>query len=480
MIQFLLNNTLVQEAHLDPNLTVLNYLRRHRQRTGSKEGCASGDCGACTVTLGRVDAGRIKYETVNSCLTLVSALQGKQLITVDDLRQGTELHPAQQAMVDCHASQCGFCTPGFVMSLFCLQKQQGDKDRHQIEQALAGNLCRCTGYRPIVAAAEQLCAQPSADRFDQQEASIVQRLDALQSAETEELTDGVNRCLMPKTVAQLAQLYQQYPQAKLVAGGTDLTLAITQQYQALPQLIALASVAELKQCSESATHFEIGAAASLDSCGQFLAPRIPAFSEMLQRFASQQIRYQGTLGGNIANASPIGDASPTLLALNATLRLQRGTQQRELPLDQFFTGYRQTRLDAGEFIHSILIPKNSVSADFAAWKVSKRLDDDISAVFGAFNLQLTDGRVTQALIAFGGLAATPQRAYACEAALIGQPLNMASVEQACRALAQDFQPLSDFRASAAYRLRVAGNLLRRYTLRHHGELAITEVTRYVS
>ncbi len=480
MIQFLLNNTLIKEAHLDPNLTLLNYLRRRRQRCGTKEGCASGDCGACTVTLGRVVAGRIRYETVNSCLTLVSTLQGRQLITVEDLRQGTALHPVQQAMVDCHASQCGFCTPGFVMSLFCLQKQDGDKHRHQIEQALAGNLCRCTGYRPIVEAAQQLCAQPSSDSFDQQEADIVRRLQALQNDEPDELTDGVNRCFMPKSVAQLAQVYLQYPQAKLVAGGTDLSLSITQHYQALPQLIALEHVAELKQCAENDSDFQLGAAASLDHCAQFLASRIPAFSDILQRFASLQVRHQGTLGGNLANASPVGDSSPLLLALNASLRLQRGARLRELPLDQFFTGYRQTRLEEGEFIHSILIPKQGVSADFAAWKVAKRLDDDISAVSGAFNVHLAEGRISAAYIAYGGLAATPKRAYACEAALIGQPLTIASVEQACHALAEDFQPLSDFRASAAYRLTVAANLLRRYVLRHHGELAVTEVSRYVS
>ncbi|KNC11810.1 FAD-binding molybdopterin dehydrogenase [Pantoea sp. RIT-PI-b] len=480
MIQFLLNNRLVTEHALDPNLTVLNYLRGAQQRRGTKEGCASGDCGACTVTLGKVVDGQMHYQAVNSCLTLVSSLQGKQLITVEDLKQGSELHSVQQAMVDCHGSQCGYCTPGFVMSLFTLQKNSDGWNRHQAEQALAGNLCRCTGYRPIMDAAQQACERAHADAFTANAASLVQRLQALSNDEVQIIEADGSRCYLPKTVAQLADLYQQHPEARLVAGGTDLTLQITQQYQRLPLLIALEQVNELKICHQDQDHIYLGAAASLHQCYQFLAQQIPAFSRMLERFASLQIRNQGTLGGNIGNASPIGDCAPMLLALNAQLILQQGEQQRRVPLDQFFTAYRQTVMQPGEFIHSITIPKVTVSPNFTAWKVAKRLDDDISAVFAAINLHINDEVIVEARIAFGGMAATPKRALAAETALLGQPLNLTSIEKACAALSMDFQPLSDFRASADYRLQVARNLLCRYYAQASGELTITEVSRYVS
>lgn len=480
MIQFLLNNRLITERELDPNLTVLNYLRGQQQRRGTKEGCASGDCGACTVTLGKVVEGQMQYQAINSCLTLVSSLQGKQLITVEDLKQNGALHSVQQAMVDCHGSQCGYCTPGFVMSLFTLQKNSDGWNRHQAEQALAGNLCRCTGYRPIMDAAQQACATPISDEFSGNAAALVQRLLALSNDDVQSVEANGSRCYVPKTVAQLAALYQQYPEAKLVAGGTDLTLQITQQYKRLPLLITLEQIEELKVCFEDAENIHLGAAASLQHCYQFLAQQIPAFSAMLERFASLQIRNQGTLGGNIGNASPIGDGAPMLLSLNARLLLQQGDKQREVTLDQFFTGYRQTILQPGEFIRTIIIPKVTVSPSFTAWKVAKRLDDDISAVFIAINLQIEADVVVQARLAFGGMAATPKRALAAEAELMGQPLSLASIEKACAALSDDFQPLSDFRASADYRLQVARNLLRRYYAQASGELTITEVSRYVS
>lgn len=299
MIQFLLNNRLKTETSLDPNLTVLNYLRNHQQRCGTKEGCGSGDCGACTVTLGKVVAGRMQYQTVNSCLTLVSSLQGKQLITVEDLKQGRALHSVQQAMVDCHGSQCGYCTPGFVMSLFTLQKNSKGWNPHHAEQALAGNLCRCTGYRPIMEAAQQACEKPAADRFTADEIALVQRLQELNNDEVQTLEGNGRRCFMPKTVMLLAALYEQHPDAYLLAGGTDLTLQITQQYQRLPLLIALEQVTELAGCSEDEDDFRLGAAAPLHHCYHFLADKIPAFSDALERFASLQVRNQGTLGGNI-------------------------------------------------------------------------------------------------------------------------------------------------------------------------------------
>ncbi|MBU3892538.1 xanthine dehydrogenase small subunit [Serratia sp. JUb9] len=471
MIQFLLNDTLKSER-LDPNTTVLQYLRRHLRRCGSKEGCASGDCGACTVVLAEADGERLRYRSVNACLTFVSALHGKQLLTVEDLRHQGRLHAVQQAMVDCHGSQCGFCTPGFVMSLFCLQKNSDGYQREQALQALAGNLCRCTGYRPIVAAAQQACTAKTPDQFDARQAETLARLRQIPAAD-ESAGDG-KRCLMPQTLDQLAQWYVQHPQAKLLAGGTDLALEVTQRHQDLPLTIAIGQLAELRQIERGA-QLRIGAGVTLSELYRALGHEHPALGALLQRFASQQIRNQGTLGGNIANASPIGDGAPLLLALDAVLTLRCGAQRRELPLDAFFLAYRQTALQPGEFIESIQLPA-SIPADFRIWKVSKRLEDDISAVCGAFNLQIEDGRVRSARIAFGGMAATPKRAVACEQALLGARWEHASVERAAQALTQDFTPLSDFRASGAYRMLVAQNLLRRYFIALSAPATVIEVT----
>lgn len=387
MIQFLLNQTLKIETALDPNTTVLNYLRRDLGRCGTKEGCASGDCGACTVVLAEPDGEQLRYRSVNACLTFVSALHGKQVITVEDLKQQGELHSVQQAMVDCHGSQCGFCTPGFVMSMFCLQKNSETYQREQAQHALAGNLCRCTGYRPILAAAQQACNTRTPDSFDRDQLQTRQRLQAIRAATL--VASAGKRCLLPQTLDELATLYQQHPQAKLLAGGTDLALEVTQRHQDLPLMIAIGQIDALKLVSWQGDRLIIGAGTTLSDLSPLLASYHPAFGELLGRFASQQIRNQGTLGGNIANASPIGDGAPLLLALDAQLTLRCGRERRELPLKDFFLGYRQTALQPGEFIENIVLPARAPT-DFRAWKVSKRLEDDISAVCGAFNLTIED------------------------------------------------------------------------------------------
>lgn len=461
MIQFLLNQRLHTEQ-LDPNTTVLTWLRRSQQRCGTKEGCASGDCGACTVVLAEPAGDRLRYRTANACMTLMSALDGKQLITVEDLKQRDRLHPVQQAMVDCHASQCGFCTPGFVMSLFALQKQGGEPG-----EALAGNLCRCTGYRPIADAAERAmrpAQRALEDQFDRAEAQTLAQLQALAAQPARELASSAAHCDMPTSLAALAAAYQADPEARLVAGGTDLVLEITQRNRRFPRLIALGQVAELRTINCSATHLSLGAAASLTDCQPALAGHFPAFAALLGRFASQQIRNLGTLGGSLANASPIGDAAPVLLALGASLHLRRGAVARVLPLEAFFLGYRQTALQPGEFIERIEIPLPPAAHPPAlrVYKVSKRLEDDISTVCAALCLDVREGMVQGARLAYGGMAATPARARAAEQALVGQPWRAATVELACRALAQDFIPISDFRAGSGYRLQVAQNLLRRY------------------
>ncbi|TNV22670.1 xanthine dehydrogenase small subunit [Buttiauxella sp. B2] len=480
MIQFLLNQTVKMLENVDPNTTVLNWLRGSEHRCGSKEGCASGDCGACTVVIGRVDGEEICYDTANSCITLMSQLDGKQLLTIEDLSDGDKLHPVQQAMADCHASQCGFCTPGFVMSGFALQKASSavGVDRHDIERSLAGNLCRCTGYRPIIEAMQQSCAaQP--DKFTRTEAHTLAHLKSLQQPEMVELTKS-NRCLLPKTLAQLAALYQQNPQARLLAGGTDLALVITQQYQTLPLIIGMNQVTELKTITVTESQIRIGAMATLQACLNELLPYIPAFSQALERFASPQIRNNGTLVGNLANASPIGDGAPMLLALGAVVELRCGDSTRLLPLNQFFLDYRKTALQPGEFISAVLINRESISPTFAAWKISKRMDDDISTVFGAFNLHLNEGIVVSAYLAFGGMAAIPARAKRAEQRLLGAQLNQQTLEQVCEALVDDFQPLSDFRGSGLYRLKIAQNLLKRLLLLHTEKHYALEVNNYVN
>ena len=484
MIQFLLNQELRREHALDPNLTVLDYLREHLGKSGTKEGCASGDCGACTVVVGELHTQadgreRIRYRSLNSCLTFVSSLHGKQLISVEDLKHQGQLHSVQQAMVDCHGSQCGFCTPGFVMSLFALQKNSSAPDRHQAHEALAGNLCRCTGYRPILAAAEQACCARQPDQFDAQEAQTIARLKAIAPTETGELNCGDKRCLVPLTVADLADLYDAYPQARLLAGGTDLALEVTQLHRTLAVMIYVGNIAELKRIEDFDDRLEIGAATALSDCYAALKAQYPDFGELLQRFASLQIRNQGTLGGNIGNASPIGDSPPLLIALGAQIVLCKGNTRRTLALEDYFIDYRVTARQDSEFIEKIIVPKASAAQAFRAYKVSKRLDDDISAVCGAFNLRIEQGVVAEARVAFGGMAATPKRATACEAALRGATWNAATVEKACAALGEDFTPLSDFRASKEYRLLSAQNLLRKYFIELQTPHIETRVTAYV-
>lgn len=484
MIQFLLNQELRSEHSLDPNLTVLDYLREHVGRSGTKEGCASGDCGACTVVVGERHADetgqeRLRYRSLNACLTFVSSLHGKQLISVEDLKHQGRLHSVQQAMVDCHGSQCGFCTPGFVMSLFALQKNSEQPDPHKTHEALAGNLCRCTGYRPILAAADQACSGKQPDQFDAREAETIARLKAIAPKETGELNSGDKRCLVPLTVADLADLYDAYPQARLLAGGTDLALEVTQLHRTLPVMIYVGNVAELKRIDRFDDRLEIGAATTLSDCYEALKAEYPDFGELLQRFASLQIRNQGTLGGNIGNASPIGDSPPLLIALGARIVLCKGLVRRTLALEDYFIEYRVTARQESEFIEKIIVPRASAEQAFRAYKVSKRLDDDISAVCAAFNLRIDNGVVRDARVAFGGMAATPKRAMHCEAALIGAQWNDSTVERACAALAEDFTPLSDFRASKEYRLLSARNLLRKYFIELQTPHIETRVTAYV-
>ncbi|WP_290703024.1 xanthine dehydrogenase small subunit [Amphritea sp.] len=479
MIRFLVNKELRGEQHLDPNMTVLNYLRSKLGKTGTKEGCASGDCGACTVVLGELQGNHIRYKSINACLTFISALNGKQLITVEDLKQGDQLHPAQQAMVDSHGSQCGFCTPGFVMSMFALGKNTGNPSEDEINEALGGNLCRCTGYRPIIDAAKKMYGDHTPDIFEAELNETVARLRKIQPQQQAELNDGSKKSFNPTDVTELSSLLEQYPDARMVAGGTDLALEVTQFHREIETLIYIGDIAELQQINVNDDQIELGAGASLTDCYQSLNSDYPDFGALLHRFASRQIRNQGTLGGNIGNASPIGDSPPALIALDAKIVLRKGEQSRTIDLQDYFVDYKVTDQQPGEFIEKIIIPRSTTNGKFRSYKISKRIDDDISAVLGCFNLKITNGKIESARIAFGGMAAIPKRASLCEQVLTGAAWNMATIEKAKKALQQDFSPISDFRASQEYRMLVAANLLTRYFVEIESPEVETRVTAYV-
>ena len=462
-IRFLLDDRPRRLARLDPTMTVLDYLREVEHLTGTKEGCNEGDCGACTVVVARPRDGRLDYRAVNACIQLVGTLDGCQLITVEHLAKAGRLHPVQQAMVDCHGSQCGFCTPGFVMSLFAMTRDhESVPDEATIDDTLAGNLCRCTGYAPIVRAAQQAYRMhPRDDAFAAGESAILASLADLQDGAAVEVGDGARRFLAPVTLDDLATLYEANPEATLTAGSTDVGLWVTKAMQRPQTVIYTGRVAELQRIEETGETIEIGAGVTYTNAKALLARHYPDMGEVVRRLGSVQIRNVGTIGGNIANGSPIGDSPPLLIAAGATLHLRKGRQRRSLPLEEFFLAYGRQDRQPGELVERISLPLPEPGHHFHAYKVSKRFDQDITAVLGAFSLKIADGEVTSARLAYGGLAAVPKRAAAAEAALAGRPWSEATVAGAMAALAEDFQPITDWRAGAAYRLKVAQNLLRR-------------------
>lgn len=463
-ISFLLGDGLRDLEVADPTMTVLNYLRLVERRTGTKEGCAEGDCGACTVVLGEIAGGRLAYRPVNSCIQFLPALDGRQLITVEDIGSPSgELHPVQQAMVECHGSQCGFCTPGFVMSLFALFHQPGRPDRARIDDWLAGNLCRCTGYGPIIAAAGRMKDIAASDRFDSREQDTIAALHRLSAAPAREVEAGDGRrWFAPRRVDELADLLLRYPEATLLAGGTDVGLWVTKQQRRLDPVIHVGEVEELRRLEIGPEGFEIGAAVTYDRLLEPLGADYPDFGELLRRLGSTQIRACGTMGGNIANGSPIGDSPPPLIALGARLALRRGAERREMPLEDYFLAYGKQDRRPGEFVESIRLPRRDPARRFACYKISKRFDQDITACLGAFNLKLEDGKVADIRICYGGMAATPKRALECEEALIGRPWTKATVLAGQAALRRDYTPISDMRASKAYRALVAEKLLLKF------------------
>jgi xanthine dehydrogenase small subunit len=472
-IRLLLGERAIEVKDFDPQTTVLDWLRIQAQRTGTKEGCAEGDCGACTVVVGELQGDSIRYRAFNACILLLATLDGKQLITVEDLASDG-LHPVQQALVDHHGSQCGFCTPGFVMSLFAMVHDDGWKPggtgRAAIDEGLAGNLCRCTGYAPIVRAAEEVLAEPVDDRFSANREQTVSALRAIGRKHGLQLEYEGRRFYSPRSIDELCQLLARHPDAVLLAGGTDVGLWITKQLRIMDTLIHTANVPELHrlEINQGQACLEIGAAVSYTDAMETLCTLYPDFRPLLSRLGAVQVRNAGTIGGNIANGSPIGDMPPPLIALGARLVLRSATGRRELDLEDFFIEYGKQDLRSGECVEQVLLPLPDPEAhaglQFRVYKLAKRFDQDISAVCAAFALQ-RKGEIVQSIrICYGGMAGVPARAGKTESVLLGARWSQEIIDHAMAAMAEDYQPLTDWRAGGEYRMLASQNLLQRFYL----------------
>ena len=457
-ISFIYRNRIVKIKNLDPNETLLDYIRTKLTKTGTKNGCSEGGCGACTVVLGELKDNEIKYKAINSCITFAPTLQGKQLILVEDLiSKDGSLHPVQEAMVNYHGSQCGFCTPGFVMALFAMFKQNSKFKDDIIRDSIAGNLCRCTGYQPIIKAAKSLKNKKKFDQFSHNQKTTIKLLKKINKISIAIKTNG-KKYFAPRYVSELKKLLKKNIDADLLSGGTDLSLRVTKERQDINSIIYMNSIIDLNFIKNNDQYIEVGASTPLIDLEIYIKKYYPDFTKILKRYGSPQIRNVGTVAGNIATASPIGDCLPLLLSLNAQVILKDFKKTKTLNLDSFFINYRKTKLKKGQFIYSVIIPlfkKNK----FKAYKVSKRFDDDISSVCAAFNIEIVKNKIQSVRIAYGGMAAIPKRANLCEKILLNSLINDETISKAKKALEKDFRPISDMRASGVYRMEIAKNLL---------------------
>ncbi len=457
-ISFIHKDRIIKIKNLDPNETLLNYIRTKLKKTGTKEGCAEGGCGACTVVLGELKNNKIIYKAINSCITLLPTLEGKQLIIVEDLisKEG-ELHPVQDTMVKCHGSQCGFCTPGFIMSLFSMFKNHSNFKNEIIKDTIAGNLCRCTGYKPIIKAAQNLKSKNRVDHFSKNIKKTIKLLQKIKNKSIKIYTKD-KKYFAPRYVHELKKILKKNTDTNFLSGGTDLSLGITKERKDINLIVYMNSIKELNYIKNNNKYIEIGASTPLIDLEYYIKKYYSDFTKILKRYGSPQIRNVGTIAGNIATASPIGDCLPLLISLNAQIILQDLKKTKVLFLDNFFINYRKTKLQKGQFIHSIRIPLYEKNI-FKAYKVSKRFDDDISSICAAFNFGIVKNKIENVRIAYGGMAAIPKRAIFCEKVLLKSLLNEDTINKAKEALEKDFKPISDMRASGLYRMEVAKNLL---------------------
>ena len=473
-IRFFLNAEVVKLSTVKSGDTLLDFLRLKSRLTGTKEGCAEGDCGACTVLVGHLQNGALHYLPVNACIRFIASLDGCHVVTVEHLSpRGGPLHPVQKAMVDHHGSQCGFCTPGIVMALYALWMQTPQPDENQVKTALQGNLCRCTGYAPIIRAA--LCVSeygsPAADALLREREAITKRLKAWEDHLRVEIKTDQDHIVLPGDVADLAQALAAYPEATIIAGATDVGLWVTKFLRPITPVVHIGHLRALQQIIIEPDHIKIGAGVSYSQLQTILQQELPHLTGFWSRIAGWQVRNMGTIGGNIANGSPIGDMPPVMIALGASVTLRHKNNRRSLPLETFFIDYGQQDLRPGEFIESITLPRRNEGGDTcgapaplnSGYKISKRRDDDISSVSAGFHVKLdADHQIRSARIAFGGMAGTPKRATAAENALLGQPFCAEALQAAAQTLSEDFTPLSDSRASAGYRMLVAQNLFSKF------------------
>ena len=460
-IEFVYKNRIFKIENSDSNETLLNYIRTKLKKIGTKEGCAEGGCGACTVVLGELRSNEINYKAINSCISLLPTLQGKQLILVEDLiSEEGSLHPVQKAMVDYHGSQCGFCTPGFIMSLFSMFKKKSKFTDDEIKNTIAGNLCRCTGYQPIIKAAKSLKNKNRIDHFTKNKKNTINLLKKINNKSIVIYSKG-KKYFAPLYVQELKKILKRNDDVEFLSGGTDLSLKVTKERKDINSIVYMNSIKELHYIKNNNKYIEVGASTPLIELESYIKKYYPDFTKILKRYGSPQIRNVATVAGNIATASPIGDCLPLLLSLNAKIVLQDLKKTKILFLDDFFISYRKTKLKRGQFINSIRIPLFKGNT-FKAYKVSKRFDDDISSVCAAFNLEIIKNKILSVRIAYGGMAAIPRRAIYCEKILSNSLVTDEIIDKAKKALEKDFKPISDMRASRLYRMEVAKNLLEKF------------------